>query len=136
VSGTAALTLSVQARVALVSAALMIGVSLSLMFGWSGAFYAVPLIVGVCVEAWFPSIGRLVVGLALMLSFVVAALFITPFAVVGVFSFGNPASDSIFFLQFVAAWAALALVGWAVWAFVKFERARKLGRAGVMTASS
>jgi hypothetical protein len=135
-SGTAALTLSVQARVALVSAGLMIGVSLSLLFGWSGAFYAVPLTVGVCVEPWFPRIGLVVVGLALMLSFVVASLFIAPFAVVGVFSFDNPASNSIFFLQFVAAWAALAFVGWAVWEFVKLERARKLGRAPVMTANS
>ena len=134
--GTSALTPSVQARAALVSAALLIGVSLSLLFGWSGAFYAMPLTVGVCVEPWFPRIGRVVVGLALMLSFVVASLFIAPFAVVGVFSFSNPASNSIFFLQFVTAWAALAFVGWAVWEFVKLERARKLSRPRVMTANA
>jgi hypothetical protein len=45
----------------------MIGVSLSCLFGWTGAFYAVPLITGVYVEAWVPRIGRVVVGLALML---------------------------------------------------------------------
>jgi hypothetical protein len=33
--------------------------------------------------------------------------------------------DNIFLLQFVAAWAALAFVGWAVWEFVKIEDARK-----------
>jgi hypothetical protein len=136
VTGTAPLTLSVQARAAQLSAALMIGVSSSLLFGWSGAFYAVPMILGVCVEAWFPRIGRLFVGLALMLSFVVSALFIAPFAVVGVFSFGKTALDRIFFLQVVAGWAALVFLGWAVWEFVKFERIRKVFRGRVMTANS
>lgn len=91
---------------------------------------------GVCVEAWLPSIGRVLVGLALMLSFVVAALFMTPFAVVGVFSLGNPALDSNFFLRVVAGWAVLAFLGWAIWEFVSFERTRKVFRERVMTANN
>jgi hypothetical protein len=71
-----------------------------------------------------------------MLSFIVAALFIAPFAVVSVFLLGNPASNSIFFLQLVAAWTAMASVGWAVWEFVSFECARKLALTREMTANA
>lgn len=124
-SETAPVKLSVQARGVLLAAAVMIGTSLSLLYGWSGAFYAVPLIAGVCIEAWAPRVGRFLVGLALMFSFVYSALFVAPFAVLGAFSLGNPASNPIFPLQFASGWAALALLGWAVWEFVRFEDSLK-----------